>query len=302
MRVEALKRERIEDFAAYCRKHRIEVDDSFLYDKDLKNFEADDENPTYIIENELGDIIAAASLIIDEYNRRGRNARFRIFHSENADIECYNALLQALLKHTEGLDHIFIYVPMVNKKLEMFIERLNFYSERYICLLVRNIIETAKTSLPEGYEIRTFRKGKDEEIWCEIRNIGFSNLKGNETPKTPEMVKKMTSEEDYIEGGLMILYHGEKSVGIVRGAADEYEDSPIMNIGPLVVLPEYQGKGLGRCLLRGSMDFAREKSYRRVILCVNAENEGAKTLYIQEGFEQVEAVTCYKYDLTRKQM
>jgi mycothiol synthase len=70
-----------------------------------------------------------------------------------------------------------------------------------------------------------------------------------------------------------------------------------MNIGPLAIIPEYQGKGLGRILLRASLRFAREKSYKRTILCVNAENERAKALYNQEGFRQVEAVACYVYNL-----
>ena len=75
-----------------------------------------------------------------------------------------------------------------------------------------------------------------------------------------------------------------------------------MNIGPLAIIPEYQGKGLGRILLRTILNFAKDKNYKRTILCVNAENERAKALYIQEGFKQVEGVVCYKYDLIRKQL
>jgi mycothiol synthase len=81
------------------------------------------------------------------------------------------------------------------------------------------------------------------------------------------------------------------------GNSDEYEGSPIVNIGPLAIIPEYQGRGLGRALLRASLSFAKEKGYSRTILCVNAENERAKALYLDEGFKQVEAVTCYRFDL-----
>lgn len=127
--------------------------------------------------------------------------------------------------------------------------------------------------------------------------IHQATLKGNETPATPQMIAKMVLEEDYIEGGLMILYHKGRAVGVVRGSKEEYEDLPIMNIGPLAIIPEYQGKGLGRRLLRASLNFAKEQSYDRTVLCVNAENERAKSLYIQEGFEQIEAVVCYRYDI-----
>ena len=297
MKVEALKRDRINDFIEYCKKHRMELDDSFLYEEDLKCFEPNDENPTYIVVDDQDRLIATASLIMDEYNRRGKKGRFRIFHSEHEDIKCYHMLMEAILKHTWGPDKIVVFVPIVNEKLMEFMEGLKFKAERYSYLLVREDLEIPELSLPEDYEIRSFRVGKDEEIWCEVRNASFANLQGNETPVTPEMVAKMVSSEDYIEGGLMILYHKERPVGAVRGAKDEYENSPIMNIGPLAIIPEYQGRGLGRSLLRASLNFAKEKSYERTVLCVNAENERAKALYIQEGFKQVEAVVCYKYEL-----
>lgn len=275
----------------------MEIDDSFLYDEDLASFEPNDENPTYIISDQTGEIVAAASLILDDYHRRGRKARFRIFHSEIADSKCYSLLMQAIKKHTEGLDKVFVFIPLENKPLMKNIAGLDFTVERYSYLLVRGDLEIPPLALPINYEIKSFRPGIDEEVWCEVRNAGFAKLQGSETPVTPEMVTKMISASDYIEDGMKILYHGEKPIGVVRGSKDEYEDSPIMNIGPLAILPDYQGKGLGRSLLRAALDFAKRKSYNKTVLCVNAENERAKALYVQEGFEQVHAVACYKYNL-----
>jgi mycothiol synthase len=297
MTIEALKNERISDFIKYCKKHRMELDDSFLYDEDLQDFEPNDENPTYIVTDRQGELVGAISIMIDDYNKRGRKTRIRIFHSEIENLECYSMMMQAVLKHTEGLDKAFLFVPVVNKKLVELIEGLEFTVERYSFILVREDVEVPASGLPEDYTIRSFRSGSDEEIWCEVRNAGFAKLQGSETPITPDMVRKMMAEEDYIEGGSMILYKGDRPVGVIRGTDDEYENSRIMNIGPIAILPEYQGKGLGRSLLRTSLQFAKEKSYDRTILCVNADNERAKSLYIQEGFNQVEAVACYSYDL-----
>ena len=297
LKIEALKSNRIADFVVYCRKHKTEIDDSFLYEEDLKDFEPNDENPTYIVTNDIGEIIGTASLIIDEYNRRGRKGRFRIFHSETSNMDCYNMLMEAILKHGEGLDKLNIFIPIVNNRLMEVFEKLNFKIERYSFLLVREDLEVPKISLPEGYEIRPFRAGIDEEVWCKVRNAGFAKLQGSETPATPEMIVKMISAEDYIEGGLMVLYHKQEPVGVVRGAIDDYEDAPIMNIGPLAIIPEYQERGLGRILLRASLNFAKTKGYKRTILCVNAENERAQSLYLQEGFKQVEAVVCYKFNI-----
>lgn len=297
MRIEVLKTARIKDFVKYCKNHRAEVDDSFLYEHELNKFVPDVENPTYILTNQNGEIKAAASLIINDYNRRGKRARFRIFHSEINDITYYDLLMQALLKHTEGLERIFIFIPFANRSLKDIMERLNFSVERHTFLLVREEQDIPEYSVPGDYLIRSFRRGEDEENWCKVRNAGFATLQGSETPATPKMIEEMTSSDDYLEGGMKFLFHKEKPVGVVRCADDEYEDAPIMNIGPLAILPEYQGKGFGRLLLRAALQFAKEKSYKRTVLSVNGENDRAQALYIKEGFKQVEGVTCYIFEL-----
>jgi mycothiol synthase len=297
MKVIALEEARVQDFAAYCKKHRSEVDDSYLYDFELRDFQVDDENPTYILINEKADIVGAASLVMDDYHKRGKRARFRIFHSEVEDIQCYQQLLKDLLNHTKNLEKVFLFIPVVNKKLIETIQGLKFTLERYAFLLVREDLEVPSFSLPEGYELRPFQRGKDEENWALVRNAAFSALKGSETPITIEGVTKLLHDDDYLEGGMLLLFHHGRAVGVIRGADDEYEDAPIMNIGPVAVTPEYQGRGLGRILLRASLQFAREKGYKRTILSVNGENERAQALYIQEGFKQVEAVVCYQYFL-----
>ncbi|MDQ1000741.1 mycothiol synthase [Neobacillus niacini] len=297
MRVEGLEKEKVLDFVAYCKKHRNEIDDSYLYDSDLLEFEIRDENPTYLAINQQDEIIGVASLVMDDYHNRGKRARFRIFHCKTQDIQCYQQLLEAVLKHTAGLDKVFLFIPVVNSKLIEMVEGLKFSVERYAFLLVREDLDVPEIHFPEGYELRTFRPRQDENNWLTVRNIAFSTLKGSETPLTTEGVKKLLTYDDYLEGGMMVLFYQEKPVGVIRGAHDEYDGAPIMNIGPVAILPEYQGRGLGRSLLRASLRFAKEKGYKRTILSVNGENDRAQALYIQEGFKQVEAVVCYQYFL-----
>jgi mycothiol synthase len=295
LRVVSLEKERVSDFVGYCKKHRSEVDDSYLYDFELREFVLDDENPTYLALNEQDEIVGTASLVMDDYHKRGKRARFRIFHCETQDMHCYQQLLEAVLNHTTDLDKVFLFIPVTNKKLIEMIEGLNFSVERYAFLLVREDLDIPEVEIPDGYELRTFRPGQDEEHWLKVRNAAFSTLKGSETPLTTEGIKKLITDDDYLEGGMMVLFDQEKPVGVIRGADDEYDEAPIMNIGPVAILPEYQGRGLGRSLLRASLRFAKEKGYNRTILSVNGENERAQALYIQEGFKQVEAVVCYQY-------
>ncbi|MDU4694675.1 MAG: GNAT family N-acetyltransferase [Paenibacillus sp.] len=296
-RILALGPERLEDFKAYCRKHRQEVDDSFLYEEDLAEFQIHEEHPTYIAVNGEGELVGAASMIADAYQRRGKQARFRIFHTETGDAAVYRRLLEEIVKHGEGLTRLFIFVPSVNPGLMERVAQLGFQVERYSFLLVNEPLQPAPYALPEGYSLRAFRPGEDEEAWCAVRNAGFAQLKGSQTPITPDMVVKYPGEADYLSGGMLFLIHEERPVGIVRCSDDEYLDTPIMNIGPLALLPEFQGKGLGRLLLRRALEFGRENGYARAILCVNAENERAKALYLQEGFRETEYAVNYRLDL-----
>ena len=76
-------------------------------------------------------------------------------------------LLKAILKHTDGLDKLNIFVPLVNTELMKIMEALNFERKVYL-LALRDDLEVPDYDLPEGYEMRAFRPGKDEEAWCEV--------------------------------------------------------------------------------------------------------------------------------------
>ena len=296
MQIIKLNDDRIKEFIDFCKLHRKDVDDSFLYEKDLEDFKPDENNPTYIVVDEKDKIVAAASLILNDYNRRAKKGRFRIFYSEEDNTEVYDMLFKKILSHTQGLKMIYVFIQTVYDKQINHMKNLKFNIYRYSLLLVREVSEWLTYDLPQEYSIKPFKKG-DEEIWCKVRNLSFQHLLGSETPVTTEMISNMMNSDENIEGGSLILYHSNKPVGIVRGAKDELEDKPIMNIGSLAIIPEYQGKGLGRCMLRAAINFAKSKNYDKVVLCVNSENDNAKTLYIHEGFKQFEEVVCYKFDL-----
>ncbi len=281
------------DFKSYCRLHRAEVDDSFLCDEDLAAFTPGSENPT-VVAREEGRIVGAASLILDEYMRKGNRARFRIFHAENGNVACYEALFRAILPHTAGVGRLFVYVQEERTPQLAAVKALGFTSDRISFLLLREDKPIEEPRLPEGFTIAGYEPGRDAPAWCAVRNAAFATLKGSETPITEDMADRGNSAA--IPGGAMLLKHGGETVGVVRAEVDDM-DGPAANIGPLAILPTWQGKGLGRALLRAALRNAKERGYGRAVLCVNGENERAAALYLQEGFRQVEAITCYRYDI-----
>lgn len=117
MRVENLNDKRVNDFIDYCKKHRGEVDDTFLYDADLEKFNVNEGNITYVLMDEsCDDIIGAVSVITNLNYLEERKSRFRIFHSEVANIEVYDIMLKSLLNDIEDTDRIFIFANGKDEK------------------------------------------------------------------------------------------------------------------------------------------------------------------------------------------
>ena len=292
MTIKSLDAKCIADFTAYCRAHRADVDDSFLYEEDLNAFQPGEENPTAVAWED-GRIVAVASILCNEYMRLGNRARFRIFHCEDRNASTYAALLQAVLPLVSGAHYLDCYAHQQDTPLRAALEAQHFVVERQSHLLQRKDLPVGEVLLPDGFTIAAYAPGADAAAWCAVRNVAFATLKGSETPITEEMADRRNASA--IPGGAMVLRFGPQAVGVVRADEDDIDGS-IANIGPLAIAPDCQGRGFGRMLLRAALQNAKNQGYSRAVLCVNDENTRATALYLQEGFEIVETVVCYRYD------
>lgn len=72
-----------------------------------------------------------------------------------------------------------------------------------------------------------------------------------------------------------------RGYAIMMPAVDEAE---LLTIG---VSAAHQRKGLGRAMLRGMLELARERNMRRVFLEVRPSNTAAVALYLTAGFAEV---------------
>ncbi|WP_425448921.1 GNAT family N-acetyltransferase [Dethiothermospora halolimnae] len=292
MKIEKLTNDKVIDFIDYCKRYRSELDDSFLCDEDLKEFKLNDENPTYILLNN-NEIVGAVSLMINSYYKRGKKGRFRIFHSIKPKIENYQLMLKEILNHVDEINDIFLFIKEEKHNIADILQSLNFHIERYAFYLIRDDIDISKPSFPEGFKLREFRSGLDEEKLSEVINEGFGGI-----PKTPEMFKDIQDKEDSIDGGMMLLYHNDNPIGAVR-ASKEYEEGKIYTlISFLCVKPSYQNRGFGKNLLRAAINHGRDKGIPLAMLTVSEENDKAVNLYYKEGFEKKQVMVCYNYNLS----
>ncbi len=248
---------------------------------------------------EEGGVIAAGSLMRDDYHLRGNRARFRVLYSEKADPAIYRRLLDELKSGKGDISHWFAFVKEPDDDLIRCLKESGFRLERTSHVLTREEQPVSPDEWPEGVSIRPFGFGRDEETYAVIRNAAFASLKGSETPLTAADVAAMRHDGDRIPGGIFLLCKDGRDLGLVATSRDPGGDGPgpMLEIGPLAVMPGHQGKGYGTFLLRHALRFgAGEVGLPRAVLCVNAENAPALGLYLREGFLVSEGFSCMRQD------
>lgn len=298
MRIEKLTLDRLHDFLLFCETQRSVIDESFLYDDDLRDFVLDATNPTYVAISAMGAIVGAASVMNSSYYQRGRKGRFRIFHVlADYDGDIYAQLLSRITEEALDLDELYLFVREDNRRVRHILESMHFDVERYAHFMVRNAAPVEPPEWEDGYAIQAMVFNRDEADYCHVRNLGFATLTGSQTPITLEEASRLKDGDDYIESGIFLLYHHAQPVGVVRTAEDVHDGARVINIGPLALVPAYQGQGLGRQLLRAALSFGRHIGLETAVLSANVDNENAVRLYLSEGFQTAEAVVCYTYRL-----
>ncbi len=92
---------------------------------------------------------------------------------------------------------------------------------------------------------------------------------------------------DFVQELDYAAYDGQRIVGNVvymksHIITDQGETHSVLSLGPIAVLPEYQGKGIGQKLIAHTRDMAREMGFRAILLCGDPE------YYTRAGFVPAE--------------
>jgi mycothiol synthase len=298
LRTEPLDASNLPEFLAFCARHLPHLDDSYLTPSELVGLPSP-EHPTFLAYE--GDrVFGAVSLVLDDYHLRARSGRFRILYAESSESQDYRELLDAVRPAPGRIDSWTVFVRDDSEDQLHATLQAGFRIERSSRILIRPPAPIPETRLPPGIEIRPFVTGKDESIFAGIRNAAFSTLKGASTPRTPEEIGEMLREAGADCIGVFLLYEGGRPVGVVCGMRDANDETegPMLEIGPLAVLPGCQGRGYGTLLLRHAVrDGAERAGLPKAVLSVNAENAPALGLYLREGFRVVQALSCLRQDL-----
>ena len=128
--------------------------------------------------------------------------------------------------------------------------------------------------------IREYRGYREEEILPLYEQVGWTSYTAR-----PAML------ENAFRHSLKVLaaYEGEMLVGLVRVVGDGYS---IVYIQDILVLPDYQRKGIGAALLRRVLEDYRHV-YQKILMTDNTE----KTIrfYTSAGFTPAPDIGCLSF-------
>jgi mycothiol synthase len=229
------------------------------------------------------------------YVEAGRG-RFSIFHASISDPEAYFMLFEAIRRHFDGLQSVYLFLPWDRQETATRVSQLGFRVERFSYVLVLQEPAARDVRFPNGVTVMPLMPSDLHLIhqFAGTVNTNFSPLAGH-VQLTPEDVRRWFSEDTYLDGGICLLVHEEQCIGTLC-VLREFGDRNAAEIIALSIGRDFRGQGLGRSLLRYAVAFAVSNGLQPVYLSVNGENETALGLYISEGFVLTETVVCYALD------
>lgn len=136
--------------------------------------------------------------------------------------------------------------------------------------------------LPAPYAVRWYVPG-DERVWTEIqRKADLHN------PIGPEVFRCWFGDDaDELGRRQCYLLDGEGGeIGTATGwVNDEHHDSRYGRVHWVALVPEAQGKGLGKPLLTIVLDRMRQLGHERAFLTTESVRTVAIRMYLELGFE-----------------
>jgi len=150
-------------------------------------------------------------------------------------------------------------------------------------LLLEINLSTTNHKLPEGFEVREFERGKDEERWLRQNNRSFAHHP--EQGQWDEMtLAQRTSEPWFDPSGFFLIERDSKIVASCWTKIHELSRERLGEIYVISVDPDSQGLGLGLAALNLGLDSIRRRGVQRAQLFVDADNVSAVRMYEKRGF------------------
>jgi len=161
---------------------------------------------------------------------------------------------------------------------------------RELLFLARPLEDLAPqpSTLPDGFRVRTFRPGHDDEAWVRLNSRAFADHP-EQGRLTTDDLRDRAAEPWFDAAGFFLVEAAEDATlaaylwtKVKPRQPDGARDGEIYAVG---VDPDAQGRGLGRALTDAALAHLTQAGCDRAVLYVDGDNAAARATYSRAGFE-----------------
>ncbi|WP_109471732.1 mycothiol synthase [Ornithinimicrobium cavernae] len=149
--------------------------------------------------------------------------------------------------------------------------------------------ELPEVTLPEGFTVRTFELGRDEERWLAVNARAFADHP-EQGRMTLADLRERTSEPWFDPHGFLLIEHDQDLAAFhwtkVEPAEPGHSVPASGEVYVVGVDPAYQGRGLGTVTTLIGLHHLRNRGLASATLYVEGDNDPALATYHRLGFER----------------
>lgn len=149
--------------------------------------------------------------------------------------------------------------------------------------------EAPSPELPETITLRSFRPGEDDEAWLAANAAAFADHPEQGRLTLDDLHDRM-AEDWFDPAGFLLAWEDGEIVGFHWTKVQDPELGEVYVVG---VVPDAQGRGLGRSLTLAGIEHLHRTGLAAIMLYVDADNTAAVKLYKKLGFTKWDADTMY---------
>lgn len=153
--------------------------------------------------------------------------------------------------------------------------------------------EFRPVELPQGFSLRSFVLGQDEEALTRLQNDAFVETWGF-CPNTVEEVSARVRFKICDPRGIILLLDEGRFVAYNWTFRSSNALGSIGLIAMTGVHPDYRSMGLGRAVVAAGMEYLKAKEVDGIELEVDSENAPARTMYLSLGFRKIGQTQWYE--------
>ncbi len=186
---------------------------------------------------------------------------------------------------------VHLYLPEGSPKAET-LKSEGFAMVRRYWTMVCCRKDLPEATMPEGFSVRQFHHG-DLAALTEIQNAAFEGSWGF-SPNTLEQIRHRTGTADTSPAGILLLKHGDKTVGYCWTNLIPVDGAVRGVIGMIGLSPDYRAQGISSVILVAGMEYLRAMDAADIRLEVDESNVPARRLYTWAGFEKVQELHWFE--------